>query len=332
MKIVKRLIDEGAKINQQIKLKKLSPLHASVYGGHVDIVKFLIHKKADMYILGTLGTPLYAAAEQSNLQLAKLLLQNEANVDRVGKTCESPLHKSVEKQYISMIELLLKYNADVSILHHGKYTLLFTAITHKWSEGLKFLLSRKHGNNDVNVPCNEQTLLALAADMDYAEAIKLLLSYGANVNLLPNQENVQENKEKQEVKKEQQATKTALMYASEKCHRRAVERLLEEGADINLTNEDKSSALHYALFNSDIDGVKRIKTCDVLLRYKASPKIKNKFGVSPFYYAIRRKTLPITEAFLRSGARANDEEEHGENSLHYLITRGMKCFELLVTY
>lgn len=80
---VKRLLDEGAEVNEKND-KSGSALTWAVYNGQTDIVKLLIEKGAD--VNGRQDTsgwiPLERAALVGNLDIAKLLIEKGADIDK----------------------------------------------------------------------------------------------------------------------------------------------------------------------------------------------------------------------------------------------------------
>jgi ankyrin repeat protein len=56
--------------------------------------------------------PIHSAAAGRNLELARLLLENDATVDAVQRGGYTALHAAVQNEQLDMIELLLKHGAD----------------------------------------------------------------------------------------------------------------------------------------------------------------------------------------------------------------------------
>lgn len=319
--IIELLVQHGAKINQPTKQNKSSPLFASIERNEMSTIQYLISKGADVNMLTKQGTPLIAAVQESNMQLARLLLKHGADVNGVSSTNETALHKSVEKQYISMIEMLHEHGASITIKHHGKFTLLHTALRHRKNESLKYLLMKTNGL-EVNISADGKSPLAMAAETDNFEAMKLLLSYGAKVNRVP-----PKNKQNQNMN-----AMTALMCACARCHRRPIDLLLEKGAKVNEQDQNGNTALHMVLFSACTDNAKKLKTSELLMKAQANPMIQNHLGVSPFYYAVRKGMLSIIEVFLNFGADPNLKDELGETAIHRLVHHGAKYYDVLMKY
>lgn len=80
---------------------------------------------------------LFALPSFKSLKMADLLLKSRANVNAVCRTGNTNLHNAVFTGEISMIELLLKYNADVNARNgYGLFMLLFNSNMKKSSDSL----------------------------------------------------------------------------------------------------------------------------------------------------------------------------------------------------
>ena len=60
-------------------------------------------------------TPLHWASENGHLEVAKLLLANNANVDAADKDGRTPLHFACQNGHLEVAKLLLANNADPTI-------------------------------------------------------------------------------------------------------------------------------------------------------------------------------------------------------------------------
>ena len=306
-------LDKGADVDQQIRQNRMSPLHVAIKQGHITIAKLLIQHGTDVNSLSSYGTPLYEAVLQSSMQSAKLLISNGADINKTSKTRETPLHKSTELEYVSLMEVLIRAGADTSIrLQKNEYTPLCVAVEHRKNTALQYLLKSPTREIDIVVN-NGITPLGIAAQMENIEAMRLLMAAGADVNLLPpTRESDDENR----------LTLTPLMIAAKHGHRRAVELLLSKGARAGTRNQVGNSALHYAVFKHPFDEIKdegKIhKVCTLLLKSKANPRVQNNLGVSAFYYALRKRMFSIVEIFLAYGSNPNEGDQNESTAFHHL--------------
>ena len=89
----------------------------------------------------------------------------------------------------------------------------------------------------------------------------------------------------------------------------AVEKLLDQHADVNAPQNDGATALHWAAYRSDKELVDR------LLRAGANPKAANRDGATPLWLASINGDAGIIEALLKAGADANEHLPLGRTPL-----------------
>lgn len=93
---------------------KLSPLHMSAQGDHVDCARILIiHNATIDDVTVDYLTPLHVAAHCGNVKTAKLLLDRKCEVNARALNGFTPLHIACKKNRIKVIELLLQYGAVI---------------------------------------------------------------------------------------------------------------------------------------------------------------------------------------------------------------------------
>jgi len=89
----------------------------------------------------------------------------------------------------------------------------------------------------------------------------------------------------------------------------AVRRLLAQHADVNATQGDGATALHWAAYRQDLD------TANLLIRAGANVKAANREGITPLALACINGHAPMIEALLKAGADANERLLNGETAL-----------------
>jgi uncharacterized protein len=89
----------------------------------------------------------------------------------------------------------------------------------------------------------------------------------------------------------------------------AVDKLVEQHADVNAPQADGATALHWAVFRSNKEMV------DVLLRAGANPKAANRDGSTPLWLASINGDAPIIESLIKAGADANEALPLGRTPL-----------------
>ncbi|MEQ1757646.1 MAG: ankyrin repeat domain-containing protein [Vicinamibacterales bacterium] len=91
--------------------------------------------------------------------------------------------------------------------------------------------------------------------------------------------------------------------------RAAVRRLVAGGANVNTPASDGSTALLWAVYNSDIEMVRS------LIAAGAKVDAANRYGMTPLLQASRTGDMPIMEALLKAGASSKLTHEDGETPL-----------------
>jgi ankyrin repeat protein len=89
----------------------------------------------------------------------------------------------------------------------------------------------------------------------------------------------------------------------------AVRTLLEHGTDVNATEPDGTTALHWAARADDVDSVQR------LLHAGAHVGAVNRYGITPLALAATNGSAAVIEILLKAGADPNTQLTEGETVL-----------------
>jgi len=108
------------------------PLHYAVLLGDTELVSILLDAGSPVDLFDRIRrTPLYAAVEQNNPEIVKLLLEHHADPNLTtlrnpdyprDKGIETPLHIAAQNGYLEVIELLLDYGADPMVIDSSERT------------------------------------------------------------------------------------------------------------------------------------------------------------------------------------------------------------------
>jgi ankyrin repeat protein len=188
LEMVKFLVEKGAPINELNDFTQ-SPVHLAAWEGNIQIMDFLLRQYDSNMPLhqrdGSNYTALDIAAHQGNLDLAKLLVERRAPVNRSTFDWEEefpkmPLHLAAENGHSEVAQFLLDNGADVSIRTFDGYTPLHMAAKEGHDKVAKILIEN---GADVNSKDKEGlTPLHVAVEGGHIEVASVLLSKGADIN------------------------------------------------------------------------------------------------------------------------------------------------------
>ncbi|RDW75101.1 hypothetical protein BP6252_06243 [Coleophoma cylindrospora] len=118
--IVKLLLEKGADVNAADK-DSCSPLYWASQDGQIDVVKLLLEKGASINTAEHTGwTPLHRASEDGHVDVVKLLLEMGANINATGMNGKAPLYIASKNGHGDVVKLLLEKSANVNTAdEHG---------------------------------------------------------------------------------------------------------------------------------------------------------------------------------------------------------------------
>ena len=158
------------------------PLYYATLCGFCGIVKHLImtypqdiNARGGYYV-----TPLHAAVDKGNVDVTMLLLENGADVTAWNHHTKTPLHEASRKSNLDIVELLLKHHVDVDIRDRNGVTPLSRASFHGQLDVSRVLL--RHGASADSHDIDGCTPLISASRNGHLDMVHLLLQSGAAVD------------------------------------------------------------------------------------------------------------------------------------------------------
>ena len=123
--IIELLLKENIDVNKT-DYSNSSPLGVAAANGHYCTVEYLLtHRKKDIQLnLGDKfkSSPLLLACMNGQAEVARLLLEHNADVNAVDDDSNSALHYAVEQCDEELIKILLDANIDVNKTGKSSYT------------------------------------------------------------------------------------------------------------------------------------------------------------------------------------------------------------------
>jgi hypothetical protein len=176
-------------------------------------------------------SPLYAASQQGDIEVVKVLIASGADVNKTTPNGASPLYIASHKGHLEIVKTLLAAGADVNKTITGEVSSLYIASQNGHLEVVKALIA---AGADVNkTMTGEVSPLYIASQCGHLEIVKTLLAAGADVN------------------KTMKGGASPLYIASFKERLEVVKALLEAGANIKLY--DVLQKAHDGTFTSEIN-------------------------------------------------------------------------------
>lgn len=270
---VKLLIDRGADIDNrnEYPLCGVSALLTASIRGDVEIVKLLVARgaKAESGSFEGTTTPLAACAgeqvtefTEKRMEIVKLLLDNGHDVEACNEHGARPLMSAAHHGREDLVKLLLDRGASVNARddpEHNGTSALDEAAYDGCLHLVRLLLDR---GAEIKHPKRGFTALHKAAGWGRVEVMKLLLERGAHVEAFETRSTtaLHEAGTTSSISfllsqgfniEARSSTKgnTPLLEAAHDGSTRAVELLLNSGADINARNDKGETALHLATFH-----------------------------------------------------------------------------------
>ena len=283
-------------------------------------VRSLIKQATDVNMSQGDGmSALHWAALNNNAEMVQVLIQAGANVratTRLG--AYTALFMAAKAGAASVIDVLIKNGSDAKSPAIDGITPLMMAASSGNVDSVRRLIE---AGADVNSTETErgQTPLIFAATFDAPDAIKALLQAGAEVNkksslLKPAvrapqgqvQPPPQQGQQQGQARPPQPAARqgqedstrsggnprgelTPLMHASIRGHVKAVQALLDGGANLNDVSADHSTALFLATINGNFDVAK------FLVDRGADVTIASLDGATPLYAVVNTQWAPQTD-------------------------------------
>jgi ankyrin repeat protein len=216
------------------------PLHWAARGGHLDVLRYIVEKGADLNALDNNGVaPLHTLAGSGQTEAARLLIEKGADIDIKNPVKQTPLNLAAEYGQEEMVKLLIENGANIENKHaYGRTPLVGAAREHGNINVIRMLLD---AGADVNSSDKwGETALDLAAWRGFKEVVDLLLERGAVLPDAPAK------------------VRGLLQNAAEKGLTVLFSRIAEKGANLTFPIEDGGTLLHAAASGGAVPIIKTL--------------------------------------------------------------------------
>ncbi|GBN29049.1 Ankyrin-1 [Araneus ventricosus] len=340
LKILEFLLNERASVNSR-DIEGITPLHIAAESNNPEIVKFLLKHKARTSNNVFRFPPLHYAIFKGNIEAAKILLENETNVDKIkayggltalyiaaakgepylvrlllGKKASiysrddfenTPLHIAALNSHLDVVEILVSEGADVNVRNIGGNTPLCNAAKNGNEAIVRFLLLHKAEISARD--CDLRVPIHFAAGNGNVAIAELFLKMDNTLAQATNR-----------------LGQTPLHLAALKGHEKLVNMLLKFNVIIDSKDCNNTTALHISANSGYLDIVKS------LIEAGGNVEAKSIYNLTPLHFAVERGHFHTVEFLISKGADIHSIDTYGFTSLHIAASRRHKdILKLLIT-
>ena len=267
-----------------------TPINVAADGGHLEVVRLLVEKGADMTIAHSAGwTPIHSAAAGGYDDVVKLLVHNGADITAADSDGWTLLHKAAGTGNIELARLLTSNGADITAENGGGWTPLLIAAGMGHSEVIRMLIGM--GVNTMVAQNDGWTPLHAAARNGHLEAAKLLIDQGVDITAASN------------------VGWTPIHAAAAHGHPKVVKLLLDMGVDVEAIDKSGWTPLSAAAVNGQIEVVR------FLISRGARITVANEDGWTPILMAASYGHLDVVRLLIDEGADANVANRQGKTPM-----------------
>ena len=295
IELVKYMIKNGVAINGQTD-HGWSPLLEAVHEENEAITQLLLDAGANVGLADHKGrNAILIAAREGSLPIVELLVAKGANVNAKDNQGHTVLYYAIEGSNTALVSWLLDRGADVNAWH-GRRTLFMEAVDEGNIEIVKLLLDRGANVNDATA--EGYSALMEAADEGNKEMVALLINEGAQVNAVTKHGH------------------TALTEAVDSGEKEVITYLLDKGAKVEMDNTHPSPLME-AIENGNIPLMK------LLIENGADINKTNENGFTPLMEAVDEGEFGVVKFLVEElGVDVNAQAKEGWTALFEALDEG----------
>jgi ankyrin repeat protein len=287
-----------------------TPLHYAALCGLHTLVKFLVIERSQDVNASTIdddSTPLHRASERGHAEVARSLLNHNANSDSRNDENWTSLHLASQHGHLEVVLALLEHCTDVNARDHSKWTPLHEASQNGHLEVVQVLL--EWGANADALDYGGWSPLQLPSRKGHLGVVRVILEHGVDANTRDN------------------SNLTPLHGASQQGHLEVVRVLLEHGANIDSQDDSNQTPLHLASRAGHLEVVR------VLLEHGAKTDSQDDSNQTPLHLASRAGHLQVVRVLLKHDANIDSQDDSNQTPLHLASRAGhLEIVQLLVEY
>ncbi|EUB59223.1 Tankyrase-1 [Echinococcus granulosus] len=269
---------------------------------------------------GRHSTPLHFAAGYNRLAVVEMLLKFGADVHAKDKGGLVPLHNACSYGHAKVAELLIQHGANVNVTDLWRFTPLHEAAAKGKFDICRLLL--KHGADPTRKNRDGHTPLDLVKDTDslvydLLRGDTAVLEAAKRGNLAKIQRLI--TPENINCRDTAGRNSTPLHLAAGYNNLEVVEFLLAAGADVNAQDKGGLIPLHNASSYGHVD------VAALLIRHGTSVNAVDKWGYTPLHEAAQKGRTQLCSLLLAHGTNPMARNEEGQTPLDLATADDVKC-------
>ena len=331
--VLQAIISHGIDVNASNK-NHVTALIIACHKGNTDAINILLEAGADPNITDSKGATCihHAVGEGHSKHVLETVVSHGADVNAANKKSITALMLACANLNEYAINVLLNAGADPNTADAGGDTCLhYVAQNHFCTKVLQAIISK---GIDVNATNKKHvTALIIACHKGNTDAINILLEAGADPNITDSKgatcihhavgegcskaalERIINNGADVNVMNKNNIT--TLMIACEKRNKDAINVVLNAGADPNIADADGDTCLHYAARSDCCTEVFR-----VIISHGIDVNATNKKHVTALIIACHKGNTDAINILLEAGADPNITDSKGATCIHHAVGEG----------
>ena len=313
------MIEEKASLVNLKDPNGYTPLHYAISSNRIEMVKYLLSKKADINARTRHNyTPLHFAVMNRSEAIFKLVMAQKPNIDLKDNGGNTPLVMAMQYGNKKAFDRLIESGADYKVANRQQQTLLHLACMYGRADLAETLV--KKGVPADTKDRGGRTPLFYAAQRGQAAIVKTLLEKGANADVRINN-NYQPS---------------PLFAACQTGNADVAKLLLRHKVDLTITNPNGDQPLHiaanlggqfYGSHNPDYAKQMRKRFGDVvdaLLKAGAPANVQNKQKQTPLQLAVKQNNYEAVNALVGKTKDLDINPVTGETLFHWSSRLGLE--------
>ncbi len=287
-----------------------------VFGGDYLIKVAKKEGKKSIQILLTLGvsadslssdgkwTPLIVAAYRNNTKLIQLLLKRRIKVNRINKFGRTALHVAVMRDSLDVAKILLGNGAEVNKIDYSQSMPIHYIKSYKMASLLL--------ENDAVVGFRNKKGLTPIFFVPDERTMRLLIAKGAKLDI---------------------PSLSGMTVIDNVENPDLIMLLIKAGINVNSQNSKGETPLHRLIMSKHAKNRHTFRVIKSLVRKGADVDIRDKHGMSPLYYAIRKCNVESGKVFFRNSREVKEQSllKDFTGKLRFIVRNNNKCWKLIAS-